>query len=182
MPRRSLGPLAAALAAPLLLAGTGPASAQEADTAGTEAAQQGPERIGSFVHARQEGADLLVVPDTASSLNEGTRLFLRCRGGQREVFVAVTGQEGGLGNAREGAAGQFRIDRGPWTDLEQWGANESGTAAFMAPERIPTFVGRASGAGLAEIRIVNPAGVRTKFVFRLEGMEEALGRLPCMGG
>ena len=182
MPRPPFGAIAAGMTAVLLLAAARPAPAQETDTTGADAAQPGPEHIGSFVHVRQEGASLLVAPDTASSLNEGARLFLRCRAGQREVFVALTGEEGGLGNAREGAAGQFRIDRGPWTDLEQWGANESGTAAFMAPERIPTFVGRAAGGELAEVRIVNPAGVRTRFVFPLEGMEEALGRLPCMNG
>lgn len=172
------GRLAGALLLAALLAGAGPSAAQESDSG--EAGAEGPERIGAFHHVRQGESLLLVVPDTASSLNAGARLFLRCRGGDRGVFVALAGDEGGLGNAREGAAGQFRIDRGPWTDLEQWGANESGTAAFMNPERIPTFVGRAEDGELAEIRIVNPAGVRRKFVFPTEGLGEALGRLPCM--
>lgn len=170
--RARLRPLLAALAPALLCGLVSPTSAQEAE---------GPERIGAFVHVDQEDAQLLVTPDTASSLNEGARLFLRCRDGSREVFVAVTGEEGGLGNERDGSGGQFRIDRGPWTDIEQWGANSTGTAAFMASERVPTFVGRAANGDIADIRIVNPAGVSTKFVFRLEGMEEALGRLPCMG-
>lgn len=172
------GRLAGAVLLAALLAGAGPTAAQEADSA--EAGAEGPERIGTFHHVRQGESLLLVVPDTASSLNEGARLFLRCRGGNRGVFVALAGGEGGLGNAEDGAAGQFRIDRGPWTDLEQWGANESGTAAFMNPERIPTFVGRAEDGELAEIRIVNPAGVRQKFVFPMEGLGDALERLPCL--
>lgn len=180
------------LAAALLIGtapGAAPATAQQPDTtsadsarAEADAGRQGPPRIGAFVYAEQGGAKLLVTPDTASSLNAGARLFLRCRGGIRELFVAVAGRDANLGSAREGAAGQFRMDRGPWSDLEQWGASEAGTAAFMNSQRVPTFVGRASGAGLAEIRIVNPAGVRSKFVFRMDGLEEALGRLPCMGG
>lgn len=166
----------------VLLAAAGPAEGQQPDSTGDEARSEGPERIGAFHHVRQEGSLLLVVPDTSSSLNEGARLFLRCRGGNREVFVALAGDEGGLGNAEDGAAGQFRIDRGPWTDLERWGANAGGTAAFMNPERIPTFVGRAEDGELAEIRVVNPAGVRHKFVFPMKGLGDALGRLPCMGG
>lgn len=173
--------LAAGPVLALLALTASPTAAQEADTAGGEAAGEGPERIGAFVHVRQGDGLLLVTPDTASTLNRGARLFLRCRGGERSVFVALAAEEGGLGNQEEGAAGQFRIDRGPWTDLEQWGANAAGTAAFMNPERVPTFVGRAVDGDLAEIRIVNPAGVRQKFVFPMEGMEEALARLPCIG-
>lgn len=180
--RRPPGPaLLAALGSLFLLQVASPAAAQETDSAEARQDADGPERIGAFVHVRQDDARLLIAPDTASSLNEGIRLFLRCRGESREIFVARTGEKGGLGNQRDGAAGQFRVDRGPWTDLEQWGANDTGTAAFMAPERVPTFVGRASGGELAEIRIVNPAGVRQKFTFRLTGLEEALTRLPCMG-
>lgn len=175
--------LVGGLASVLLMAAV-PLAGQAADSAGSDTAaaeaREGPPRIGAFVYTQQGEADILVTPDTASSLDEGTRLFLRCRGGNGEVFIALTGEEGGLGNEREGAAGQFRIDRGPWTDLEQWGANSTGTAAFMKPESVPTFVGRAEGGGLAEIRIVNPAGVRHRYVFRLEGFEEALGRLGCM--
>lgn len=170
----------------LLLIAAAPLAGQASDTASADTARagerQGPPRIGAFVHVTQGEAQLLVTPDTASTLDRGARLFVRCRGGEGEVFVALTREEGELGNAREGAGGQFRIDRGPWTDLQQWGANRSGTAAFMAPERVDTFVGRAAGAELAEIRIVNPAGVRHRYVFRLEGMEEALSKLPCLGG
>lgn len=176
------GRFAAGILLAALLAATGPAVGQRADSAGAGASSRGPERIGTFHYVRQGESLLLVVPDTASALNEGARLFLRCRGGNRSVFVALAGDEGGLGNAEDGAAGQFRIGRGPWTDLEQWGANAAGTAAFMNPERIPTFVGRAEDGELAEIRIVNPAGIRQKFVFPVEGLGEALGKLPCMGG
>lgn len=186
----SAGRVALAAAAILALAAS-PASGQVADTAAEDSSarerdrtgpREGPPRIGAFVYLERDGARMLVTPDTSSSLDEGARLFLRCGDGRRELFVALAGGEAGLGNANQGAAGQFRIDRSPWTDLEQWGANEAGTAAFMAPGRIPTFLGRAKDGDRAEIRIVNPAGVRHRYVFRTESLVEALERLPCMGG
>lgn len=173
--------LPAALLLAALAAGTLPAAAQQSDSAAGPEAREGPPRIGAYLHVQQDGAELLVTPDTASSVDEGARLFLRCRGGTRELFVSVAGQDANLGDARNGAAGQFRMDRGPWSDLEQWGANEAGTAAFMNPERIPTFVGRAGDAELAEVRIVNPAGVHRRFAFRTDGLEEGVAELPCMG-
>jgi len=197
--RRLPSRLAAGVALALLLAltplGAGAAQETEADTTeatdadaareGGEAADGGPERIGAFVYAVQGGEDgrpetrLLVVPDTASTLNEGARLFLRCRADRREVYVAVT--EGNLGNAREGAGGQWRFDRRPWSELQRWGANEQGTAAFMPPRLYDTFMARALEAEVAEIRIVNVAGVRKRFVFPLDGLAEASARLGCFG-
>ena len=186
-PRIAVSAVSAAL---LTAAWALPASAQEAgtDSAGAEAetAGGGPERIGAFAFAIQGGEDerpetrLLVVPDTGSSLSEGARLFLRCRGDQREVYVAVSA--GNLGDAREGAGGQWRFDRRPWSELTRWGANEEGTAAFMPPRLYDTFVARALEYEVVEIRIVNTAGVRKRFVFPLGGFEEGHGRLGCFDG
>ena len=168
---------------------TAPAAAQQAgaDSAAAGPGQTGgPERIGAFVFAVQGGGEagpetrLLVVPDTASSLQEGARLFLRCRDDRREVYVAVS--EGDLGNAREGAGGQWRFDRRPWSELTRWGANEEGTAAFMPPRLYDTFVARALEHEVAEIRVVNTAGVRKRFVFPLDGFPEGRARLGCFGG
>lgn len=166
------------------------ATTTEADSAGAagqgeEAAAGGPQRIGAFVYAVQGGEDgrpetrLLVVPDTASTLNEGARLFLRCRADRREVYVAVT--DGNLGNARDGAGGQWRFDRRPWSELVRWGANEQGTAAFMPPRLYDTFVTRALESEVVEIRVVNAAGVRKRYVFPLDGLGEGSARLGCFG-
>lgn len=159
------------------------AATEQAKAAGQEAAAGGPRQIGAFVYAVQGGEEgrpetrLLVVPDTASTLNEGARLFLRCRADRREVYVAVT--DGNLGNAREGAGGQWRFDRRPWSELVRWGANEQGTAAFMPPRLYDTFVTRALESEVVEIRIVNVAGVRKRYVFPLEGLGKGLDRLGC---
>lgn len=187
---RGVRPGAAALAVAaglvLGLGFPGPATAQEADDDTAAGAPSAPNRIGAFTFAVQGSGDdgpetrLLVVPDTASTLNEGARLFLRCRGGTREVYIAVT--EGNLGDAREGAGGQWRFDRRPWSDLVRWGANEHGTAAFMPPRLYDTYVERAREADLGEIRIVNTAGVRERFVFPMDGFEEGAERLGCFGG
>lgn len=174
-----------ALALLLALAPLDAGAAQETETDSAEAEAGGPREIGAFVYAVQGGEEgrpetrLLVVPDTASALNEGARLFLRCRDDRREVYVAVT--DGNLGNAREGAGGQWRFDRRPWSELLRWGANEQGTAAFMPPRLYDTFMARALEAKTAEIRIVNVAGVRKRFVFPLEGLAEGSARLGCFG-
>lgn len=186
------GALAVALAAALGAATALPASsrAQEAarDTAGAStdsAPETTPRRIGSFTLAVQGGEDggpetrILVVPDTSSTLNEGARLFFRCRDGRGEIYVAVT--DGNLGNAREGAGGQWRFGRRPWSELNRWGANDQGTAAFMPPRVYESFVERGRESDVAEIRIVNLAGVRKRFVFPLDGFTEGTERLGCFG-
>lgn len=180
-------PAAAVLSAlALVLAAAVPASAQEADTAGAEAdtARQGggPQRFGSFVFAEQDdGMHLLVVPDRNSSLNEGARLFFRCTGDQREVFVAVTGGAGRLGNADDGAGGRYRFGSLPWSEMVTWGSNEAGTAAFMPPRLTESFAGRARESERVEVQIVNPGGVRHRFVFPMDGFAEGASRLACFG-
>lgn len=186
------GALAVALTAALGVATALPASsraqeaAEDTATAAADSAAESPRRIGSFTLAVQGGDDgrpetrILVVPDTSSTLNEGARLFLRCRSGTGEIYVAVT--DGNLGNAQEGAAGQWRFDRRPWSELIRWGANDQGTAAFMPPRVYDTFVERGREAEVAEIRIVNLAGVRKRFVYPLEGFTEGTEQLGCFGG
>lgn len=172
-------PAALAIAAALLPAAPAPNALRAQEPAG-------PERVGAFVYAVQGGGEdapesrLLVVPDTSSTLNEGARLFFRCRGDRPEVYVAVT--EGNLGNAKEGAGGQWRFDRRPWHELVQWGANEQGTAAFLPPRFYDTFATRARESDQLEVRIVNLAGVHQRFVFPLEGFPEGARRLGCFGG
>ncbi len=186
------GALAVALTGALGVAAALPASSRAQEAAGdtadaaAESAAETPRRIGSFTLAVQGGEDgrpetrILVVPDTSSTLNEGARLFLRCRSGRGEIYVAVT--DGNLGNAREGAAGQWRFERRPWGELIRWGANDEGTAAFMPPRVYDTFVERGREYDVAEIRIVNLAGVRKRFVFPLDGFTEGTERLGCFGG
>lgn len=158
------------------------AAAAEDTAAGAEEATG---RVGAFTFAilggEGEGAEtrLLVAPDTASTLNEGARLFFRCRGGRGEIYVAVT--DGNLGSAREGAGGQWRFDRRPWSELVRWGANDEGTAAFVPPRLYDTFVRRGREAEVVEVRIVNLAGVRKRFVFPLGGFSEGVDRLGCFG-
>lgn len=172
-------PAAPAIAAGLLAAALAPHALRAQDAAG-------PEHVGAFVYAVQGGGEdapesrLLVVPDTSSTLDGGARLFFRCRGDRAEVYVAVT--EGNIGNAKEGAGGQWRFDRRPWHELVQWGANEQGTAAFLPPRFYDTFAARARESGQLEVRIVNLAGVRQRFVFPLDGFPEGARRLGCFGG
>lgn len=175
--------LCVALAA-ALLAVTVPAGAQEAATGGGDegaaASEDGPRRFGSFVHVEQaDGTRLLVVPDRDATLDRGARLFFRCSDGGREVFVAVTEGEGRLGNARDGAGGRYRFGSLPWSDMVTWGANESGTAAFMPPRLTEAFAERARASDRVEIQIVNPAGVRHRYVFPMDGFAEGVERMAC---
>lgn len=180
------GILGAVLASTALLVGTAvPTGAQEADTAVTEEAARkpgGPQTFGSFVFAEKpDGTRLLVVPDRNSSLDEGARLFFRCTGDRREVFVAVSGGEGRLGNARDGAGGRYRFGSLPWSDMVAWGSNEAGTAAFMPPRLTRNFADRARRSERVEVQIVNPGGVRHRFVFPMDGFDEGAGKLTCFG-
>lgn len=191
-PRRGATPPAAPsraaemlAAAGLLLAAVAPAGAQEADTAGADTARRGPgaQQLGSFTFAEQaDGTRLLVVPDRNSSLNEGARLFFRCTDDRREVFVAVTEGSGRLGNARDGAGGRYRFGSLPWSEMVTWGSNEAGTAAFMPPRLTETFAGRARASDRVEVQIVNPGGVRHRFVFPMDGFDEGAAKLDCFGG
>lgn len=178
LPRRAspLALLPLAAAAPLLAGPAGSAAQQE----GGDAAAAGPVQIGAFVLAQQDGRSLLVTPDTASSLQQGTRLFFRCSGDRREVYVASSDDR--LGDAEEGAGGRYRFDDRPWSDLHQWGANESGSAAFLPPRFAPNFADRARSSDVLEIEIVNTAGVRHAYVFRLDGFGEGADRLRCFDG
>lgn len=171
-PLPALLPLAAAC---LLLAWPAGAAAQEEGGGGGGAVQ-----IGSFVLAQQNGRSLLVTPDTSSSLQAGTRLFFRCSGDRREVYVASSDDR--LGDADEGAGGRYRFDGRPWSDLHRWGANESGSAAFLPPRFAPNFAARARSSDRLELEIVNTAGVRHAYVFRLDGFAEGADRLGCFEG
>ena len=171
----------------LAVAAPVPLAAQEADSAGnegpTEAGDGGPPRFGSFVYSeRPDGTRLLVVPDRSSALNRGARLFFRCSGDRREVFVAVTEGEGRLGNARDGAGGRYRFGSLPWSDMATWGSNEAGTAAFMPPRFTDSFASRARKSDRVEIQIVNPGGVRHRYVFPLDGFVRGAERLTCFTG
>lgn len=171
-------PLGVALAlavACLFLAPPAGTAAQEGDGGG-----DGPVQIGAFVHAQQDGRSMLVTPDTASSLQAGTRLFFRCSDDRREVYVASSDDR--LGDDEEGAGGRYRFDERSWSDLHQWGANESGSAAFLPPRFAPNFASRARTSGLLELEIVNTAGVRHEYVFRLDGFSEGVRRLDCFSG
>lgn len=183
--RLSAGALLAA-AVLLVAAARGPLAAQEPDDAGAgeegAAREAGPARFGSFVFSEQpDGSRLLVVPDRNSSLNEGARLFFRCSGGRREVFVAVTEGEGRLGNARDGAGGRYRFGSLPWSEMETWGSNEAGTAAFLPPRLAESFAGRARASERVEIQVVNTGGVRHRYVFPMDGFAEGAGKLACFG-
>jgi hypothetical protein len=167
----ALPPLSVAVA--LLLAAPWPAAAQEGGAGG----QQGPVQIGSFVYAEQGGRSLLVAPDTGSTLNEGTRIFFRCSDDQREVYVVST--EDRLGNAKEGSAGRYRFDGGVWSELSQWGSNESGSAAFLPPRFSRNFAARARKADRVEMEVVNTAGVRHRYVFSLAEFARGAERLAC---
>ncbi len=158
--------------------------AQEPDTADAEEEAAGEGGVtgsaGSFTFAEQaDGTRLMVVPDRNSSLNDGARLFFRCRGDQREVFVAVTEEEGRLGNARDGAGGRYRFGSLPWSEMVTWGSNEAGTAAFMPPRIAGSFADRARRSDRVEVQIVNPGGVRHRFVFPMDGFTESADRLSC---
>lgn len=171
----------------LALAAPVPLAAQEADSAGaegvTEGRDGGPSRYGGFVYSeRPDGTRLLVVPDRSSSLDRGARLFFRCSGDRREVFVAVTGGEGRLGNARDGAGGRYRFGSLPWSEMATWGSNEAGTAAFMPPRFTDSFAARARESDRVEIQIVNPGGVRHRYVFPMDGFARGAERLTCFTG
>lgn len=168
----------------LLAASATGVGAQEPDTAdtGEEAAGEGgvTGSAGSFTFAEQpDGTRIMVVPDRNSSLNEGARLFFRCRGDQREIFVALTEGEGRLGNARDGAGGRYRFGSLPWSEMVTWGSNEAGNAAFMPPRLSGSFAGRARQSDRVEVQIVNPGGVRHRFVFPMDGFAESADRLSC---
>lgn len=200
-PRRASGPIAAAVrpvpssrafvlgialpcAMALLAASATGVGAQEPDTAdaGEETAGEGgvTGSAGSFTFAEQpDGTRIMVVPDRNSSLNEGARLFFRCRGDRREIFVAVTEGEGRLGNASDGAGGRYRFGSLPWSEMVTWGSNEAGTAAFMPPRLTGSFAGRAGPSDRVEVQIVNPGGVRHRFVFPMDGFAESSEKLSC---
>jgi len=149
------------------------AAAQEGKGGG----QQGPVQIGSFLYAQQGGRNLLVAPDTGSTVDEGARIFFRCSDDQREVYVVST--EDRLGNAKEGSAGRYRFDGGPWSELSQWGSNESGSAAFLPPRFGRNFAARARKADRVELEVVNTAGVRHRYVFSMAGFARGAERLAC---
>lgn len=175
---RRASPLASLPLAAVALLLAGPAGSAAQQEGGGDAA--GPVQIGAFVLAQQDGRSLLVTPDTASSLQEGARLFFRCSGDRREVYVASSDDR--LGDADEGAGGRYRFDRRPWSDLHRWGANESGSAAFLPPRFASNFADRARSSDVLELEIVNTAGVRHAYVFRLDGFDEGTGRLGCFDG
>lgn len=178
-------PLVVAVGSLLFAAATaGALRAQQPDSAGGDGAagarDGSSESFGSFLFVeRPDGARLLVVPDRNSSLNEGARLFLRCSDDRREVFVAVTEGEGRLGNARDGAGGRYRFGSLPWSDMVTWGSNEAGTAAFMPPRLTESFAARARESDRVEVQIVNPAGVRHRYVFPMDGLAEGTAKLAC---
>jgi hypothetical protein len=168
----------------LLAASATGVGAQEPDTADAEEETAGEVGVsgsaGSFTFAEQaDGTRLMVVPDRNSSLNDGARLFFRCRGDQREVFVAVTEGEDRLGNARDGAGGRYRFGSLPWSEMVTWGSNEAGTAAFMPPRLTGSFADRARRSDRVEVQIVNPGGVRHRFIFPMDGFAESADRLSC---
>lgn len=177
--RRAPFPALATLAAAVALALASPAGASGQQEGG-DGGDGGPVQIGAFVVAQQDGRTLMVTPDTASSLQEGTRLFFRCSGDRREVYVSSSDDR--LGDAEEGAGGRYSFDDRPWSDLHQWGANESGSAAFLPPRFAPNFAERARSSELLELEIVNTAGVRHAYVFRLDGFSEGADRLVCFDG
>lgn len=164
----------AAAASCLLLAGPAGAAAQQQ---GDGDGGGGTTRYGAFVYAERGGRSMLVAPDTGSTLSEGTRLFFRCSDGRREIYLASS--EDRLGSEQKGAGGRYRFGRLPWSELVRWGSNASGSAAFMPPRLAPSFAGRVRESEAVEIQIVNPAGVRHRYVFPLEGFAKGVRELEC---
>lgn len=135
--------------------------------------------IGGFIYRNlvdpMTDADLSFIA-TPEVLTDEPRaaLLWGCRVGELSVILSA-----GEFLALDAARGQFRFDAMPASPELQWNADTEGRAFFLPQAVIQSFTRTALAASKVLIKIENHRGTPRYFAFELDGLIQALDRLPC---
>jgi hypothetical protein len=146
---------------------------------------------------------LVVAPSVVAQVPVGDFYFFdRSEGEVRQVSVTTLAEEnpvkgaGGLTWACEGDEGRLIVSstylgramraRVRWAfdgeafgDTESWILRRTGMAVIAPPEIAAEFTRRALGAARVTVQVTDYQFRRESYTFNLEGVDEALGMLPC---
>lgn len=189
LPAATRTPALAVAAAVLLVAGV-PDTVRAQDTLPESDWQTGEEvesgRYGSFTFLKRPVGDsgsmmsVLLGSEIGSTVESEVRLFFRCLASKPEIYLMATDTT--LGPPGGSARGQYRFDRGSWSELEAWPTDETGQAAFLPGRVLGRFVTRALEADRVYVQLAGERGSFRQSVFSLQGFSEGARRLPCFRG